>query len=717
MQHAGTSPVRTGAPVGTHRFDVASAVEVIREHARLDPDGIALTFLASGDDETDRISRAELEHRTQCLAAQLQRRLPPGSRVLLMLPSGIDYVVGLLGCLYARMVAVPVYPPTSGMHAQRMARIVGDCGARCVLALARQCEALQGWIGCHAVGAEALEWVAVDAAGGPAAAWVPPRLGREDIAFLQYTSGSTGDPRGVKVSHGNLLSHAASLQAAHRQHAGDVFVSWLPLFHDMGLIGMVLQPLMLGARVVLMPPAAFLQRPVRWLRAVSRYRGTVSYAPDFAFGLCAALPHEAGADPLDLSCWRVAVDSAEPLHAQAIDAFFSRWQSSGLARQTPATAYGLAEATLMVSASPSPPHGGVRVLRACACALRQGRIERASDGTAATMLVSSGRVVPCLEARIVHPERRTPCVAGEVGELWLRGPTVAQGYWQDSGSGGDTFGAMLGDGSGPWLRTGDLGGLHEGELYIVGRCKDLIIVRGENHHPSDLEHTAQRAHPALAVGRAAAFGVEVAFGEGVVLAMEVRRTSRRHVEGKEVLARVRAALKEQHGLALHALVLLRPGKLPITSSGKVQRQACRQRFVEGSLDGLFEWREHAQVLPATDAPSEPGPLGDFQQLLDLLLACCANALRLDAARMAELAVGFADRRLNMIGVESLGAIELAHRLHAALQIDVPLELLLGGQTAGDVVRHLQVAMRLRELRAGALAAAQRRQGEFEVWTL
>ena len=716
--------VRDPEPHHAVEAPARSLMQAVRRQAARDPHKTAIIFLADGENESARVSFGALDERGRALAACLQARGAAGAPVLLPLPSGIHYAVGLLGCVYAGAVPVPIFPPGHSAHAMRIERIAADCGARWALAEAHTLPRLAARFGRY--GATAAGWIAVDEHEGDAQHWHAPDLGPEDLAFLQYTSGSTGDPRGVVLRHRHLLHQFRQMRRGLAQHSGDVFVSWLPLFHDMGLIAQLLQPLMLGATLVLMPPAAFLQRPLRWLEALSRHRGTIAHAPNFAFDLCCAAAEAAPPAALDLSAWRVAVNAAEPVHAATLQRFARCFGGAGLRPETLAAGYGLAEATLQLSISPAAGQAVVAPLPASAAALAAGQVRAAGPGEAFKALVPAGAPLPGDELAIVDPLSMERCAEGVVGEIWARGPSVASGYWKRPADTARSFGARLdpdggtpADGTASWLRTGDLGAWHLGQLYVVGRLKDLIIVRGQNHHPSDLERSVQEAHAAL--GRAAAFAVDVDGEERVVVMADVCRGERRGFDAQAVLDAVRGALFDGHGLALHALWLLRPGGLPLTSSGKLRRGECRRLFTERGIEPLFAWQSQPASAPppakaeaeagaagAADAAAEPEdlaallqaePAQALQRLLALLFDCTAQALKWDGARRAELRPHFGPLQLNMAGLDSLSAVELSNLLRHRLRLEVPLEDLLAGTTAQQVAQRLHLQLAVQRLAA------------------
>jgi acyl-CoA synthetase (AMP-forming)/AMP-acid ligase II len=553
----------------------ASLDEVFRYRAATQPDRWCYSFLRDGGAEEERVSYAQVHERACAVAAQVEQLVGPGDRVLLLYPPGLDFIYAFLGCIYAGAVAVPVAPP----HPLRFARSVGwlqtllsDSGAR----LALSTSALRDAAAADATpGADALRWVSTeDLAAAPG--WNGrPRDGGE-LAFLQYTSGATSAPKAVSVTHRNVLANEAMIGEAFGSTPESVGVGWLPFHHDMGLIGNVLHPPFAGYPVVLMPPLSVLQRPRRWLQAISRYRATVSGGPDFVYDLCARRVTDL--EGLDLSSWRIAFSGAETVRAATLERFAQAFATSGFERSAFHPCYGLAEATLMVT-------GGMR---------RAEPVVASGDSGAPRV----GCGIPLLEeqVRIVDPATRDVCPPRVVGEIWVRGPNVASGYWNRPAENETTFGARTADGDGPWLRTGDLGwrdpaepgGEALGQLFIDGRIKDLAIVRGQNHHPQDLELTVENASAAVRPGSVAAFAYETDSGEELAVAVELEpRTSEPH---ERIAANVRAALVEAHGLAPAAVALLPRGALPRTTSGKLQRRATAAAFRDGSLPVLAVFR-------------------------------------------------------------------------------------------------------------------------------
>ena len=567
----------------TNSTNVTNFVDVLRARAGEHPNRRALTFLADGEIETATLSYAQLDERARAIGAQLETLGARGQCVLLLFGSGLDYVAAFFGCLYAGAMAVPLYPPRPHRADARLAAIIEDCAPRFALvgetiAARLTPQEWQQWPG--------VQWLAPATTG--AANWRPPTIGADEIAFLQYTSGSLARPKGVMVSHANLVSHHAMLRAAFEQTEDSTYVSWLPLFHDMGLIGNLLQGIVGGGHVVLMPPEAFGIKPMRWLRAVSKYRAQISGGPNIAYDLCVQRSTPADRESLDLSDWELAFCGAEPVRAATLERFARAFAPHGFARAALYPCYGLAEATLFTS-------GGAKsaapvIEEFAANELEQGRAVRASqnasqdasqDAPQKRALVSCGHAWTEGEILIADAQTRRVCVPGVVGEIWLGGPHVARGYWNSPEQSDATFHAHTDAGDGPYLRTGDLGFFHEGELFITGRLKDLIIIAGRNHAPDDIEATVVNAHPALRAGRAAAFGIDVENSEALAVVAEVARATPAEAAPAIVTAIVRAA-SAHHGLRAH-VQLIRAASLPMTSSGKVQRLLTRERWLADTL--------------------------------------------------------------------------------------------------------------------------------------
>ncbi len=565
---------------------IDTLVDLLRWRAQQQPHKIAYTFLVDGDHEEVNITYAELDRQAQALAVRLQRMVQPGERAILLYPPGLAFITGFFGCLYAGVIAVPAYPPHSKRPMPRLDAIVRNAQPK--VALTTQAV----WPKVHAQFTERTDLTEEFILPTDTLAveqmelWRPPTLDTNSLAFLQYTSGSTGNAKGVMITHGNVFHNEQMIATAFENNEQSIGVGWLPLFHDMGLIGHVLQPLYVGIPVILMSPLAFLQRPIRWLRTISHYRATGSSAPNFGYDLCIqAIKPEQCVD-LDLSSWRVAVTGAEPVRAETVQRFCERFGPYGFRPEAFYPCYGLAESTVFVSGglSTDPPI----LLEVDKTAVEKGQVMRVTAGQpGGQTLVGCGQSWADQQVIIVHPATLTPCTEREVGEIWVRGPSVALGDRQQPEATQETFDGYLADtGAGPFLRTGDLGFLQGKELFVTGRIKDLIIIRGRNHYPQDIEQTVEKSHPSLQHSAGATFSVEIDGEERLVIVQEVKRTHIRNLPVDEVLGNIRQAVTQEHQVQIHALLLLEPGTIPKTSSGKIQRRACREGFLTHTLAAI-----------------------------------------------------------------------------------------------------------------------------------
>ncbi|WP_406437735.1 fatty acyl-AMP ligase [Streptomyces sp. NBC_01613] len=564
-----------------------SLVDFLTEHASHQPDRTAFRYLVTGDcdGETLDVSYGRLARRSRAVAAWLQERGLAGARAMLLHPPGLEFISGYLGCLSAGVVAVPGVPPQGRAQNHRaltrMKRLMADADAKVILggreviaALVEMAEHLPELANVICVATEDIPDEAADA-------WRAPDLTPDSVAFLQYTSGSTSAPKGVAVTHGNLVDNERIIteRMGHtpqvlEEYGHELIVSWLPVYHDMGLIGPLLNTVYLGFTTTLFSPLHFLQKPERWLKAISHYRPHTSGGPNFAYelGLKHATPELV--DGLDLSSWKVAFNGAEPIRPATLRRFTDTFAPAGFRREAFYPCYGLAEATVMVTGGSvdAPP----TLLAATDVGPHAGEADAAAVGC--------GRPGPGLTVTIADPEQGTELPEGRVGEIWVSGASVAKGYWRNTLATRETFRATLPGHQGRFLRTGDLGFLREGELFVTGRLKDLIVIDGRNHYPQDLELSAEMSHPALRPGCTAAFSVSVdegVEGEQIVLVAEVAPDAAG--ESEKITDLIRSALGEAHGLSVRDVVLVHPGTIPKTSSGKIQRRATRTAHLDGTL--------------------------------------------------------------------------------------------------------------------------------------
>ncbi len=601
-----------------------------------------------------KIDYATLNECALALAAVLQRRFAIGERALLLLDNDEHYVISFFACLYAGLIAVPVFPPESvrERHLARLLAIAADAEARCILTTSE----LMPLIGNAAVDRFSFATVlAVDAHSGDASAWHERTPKNEDIAFLQYTSGSTSTPKGVMVSHGNLMVNARAFEEGMSISSDDIFVSWLPLYHDMGLIGGLSQPIHRGIPTVLMTPKFFIERPVRWLEAISRHRATISGAPNFAFQLCVERVRAAQLQDLDLSSWRVAFSGAEPVRRDTMSAFIERFTPVGLPTGALYPCYGLAEATLFVTGGMRGQ--GVEAFRFDTEMLAQGKAVVADQGTS---MVACGFPASGHTVRIIDPETMTERPAGHIGEIWTDGPSLAGGYWRRSRETTEAFVSYEG---GRWLRTGDLGFFHAGKLYIAGRLKDLIIIRGQNIYPQDIEQVIEEEVEAARKGRVAAFSVETEIGEGIGVAVEISRGMQKLIAVETLVTALSEAASASCREPLSVVVLLNPGALPKTSSGKLQRAACHQGWRERSLDAYAIYEYGRYVLGGV---AQPKP--SLKDESEIALASIWEKV------LKRTGLGREDHFFTC-GGNSLAAVQVAVRISDFWQIDFPVRSL------------------------------------------
>jgi myxalamid-type polyketide synthase MxaB len=578
---------------------------MLEARAAAHPGRKALTFLADGSEQEITLTYAELRQQALSIAQRLTAAGSRGDRAAILCPPGLDYLCAFLGCQYAGMTAVPLFPPRRAEKSERLTAVLTDADVRLALTTSSVLEHEQNL----AKGGpyERLTWVATDKAEPAGSSeFVPHQPVPEDLAFLQYTSGSTATPKGVMVSHFNILTNLRYFEEWGVLSPENCAVSWLPLFHDMGLIS-ALYALNVGTHLVLMTPLHVVQRPYLWLKAISRYRAAFSGGPNFLYDLCCRKITAEQRTELDLSSWGLAFTGAEPVRAATVEKFRELFGSCGFGRGTFVPCYGLAEFTLGVAGSPAGREPVIRRVRRSD--LGTGRFTIVNSDEADTLeMVSCGKTGTGHEVRIVDTEKFVVLPEGEIGEIWARGPSMAGGYWNKPQETAERFNGRLSDGTGPFLRTGDLGVLHDSELYIVGRLKDVIIINGANHYPQDIELTAERAHEAVASNGAAAFSVDTGAGEQIVVVAEVG--SGAGLQADAVIRAVREAVTRNHDLRVSAVTLIKPGRLPRTTSGKVRRRDCCQLYQQGTLQGvLASWRAEEPKTAAL-TPTTPPPAGD-----------------------------------------------------------------------------------------------------------
>ncbi len=659
-------------PPDAHQSE--TLLHLLQRRAQQQPDGEAYTFLIDGDRQTATLTYRELDSRARSIGAELQRISRSGERALLLYPPGLEYIAAFFGCLYAGRVAVPVYPPQRRRSLGRVKAILNDAQPAVVLTNSQTRAKFSRLLSqdVELTGLHHLQYLDTDHINQALAErWQEPLITSGTLAFLQYTSGSTGIPKGVMLSHHNLLHNQQLIQSGFGHGKQTVVVGWLPLYHDMGLIGNVLQPLYLGVPAILMSPYHFLQQPFRWLAAISRYRATTSGGPNFAYDLCVRRITPEQRATLDLSCWRVAFNGAEPVRPGTLERFADTFQSCGFRRESLYPCYGLAEATLFVA-------GGAASTAPTLCHVHESALEqhRVVEGLAGERgvrtLVSSGCAQLDQRILVVDPKALSRCSDSQVGEIWVQGASVARGYWDQRDKAANIFGAHLDSGEGPFLRTGDLGFLRRDNLFVTGRLKDLIIIRGRNHYPQDIELTVETCHASLRPGCGAAFSVDVDEEERLVVVQEVELRSRLDMEA--VTAMIRSAVAEEHDVYIDSIVLIKAGTLPKTSSGKVQRQACRGQYLAKTLEIIGE----AESSPSTIGASVQPPWTPLQKTLADIWA--------DVLGRKHIRPG---DHFFTLGGDSLRAAQVISRVHEAFPVKLNIDCLFDFPTLAGLAAFIE----------------------------
>lgn len=673
-------------------------IHVLRERALAQGQRPAYTFLREADQPPCVLTYQELDERARTLATLLAERFAPGDRALLLFPHGPDYIIAFFGCLYANLIAVPVYPPRLSKQNRGLARltaIVSDAQARVALTVSEVRAKTRARL-TPASPLSGLSWIAIDEVRKESSAeWREPQIDRDSVAFVQYTSGTTGKPKGVMVSHANLLHNQSLLKDAFHHDRDTVIAGWLPMFHDMGLVGNVLHPIYLGAEAVLMSPMAFLQKPLRWLQAISDYGASTSGGPNFAYDLCVQKIGEAERENLDLSRWRVAFNGAEPVRSGTIEGFSAAFAGCGFRKAAFYPCYGLAEACLIVSGADALAAPVVRNFDAAQLAQSVAPVASSADARPRT-LVSCGRVLGNQRVEIVHPETRQPCAPGQVGEIWIAGPSVARGYWNNPLASGETFSATIEqqENSARFLRTGDLGLMLDGELFVAGRLKDLIIIRGRNFYPQDIELVVQQSIPGGLPNACAAFAIEKHGEEQLVVVQELLRTTRAE-QCQEIITAIRRAVIDEFGVSIRVVVLIRQGSLPRTSSGKIQRHLCRQQYLQHELPVIeMSLQQIHQELSGDDFGAfdreeflQQSEAQQRRALLQRLLIQSAALLGVEPEDLNE------KQSFSSIGLDSLQLLEMQARCEAELPVRMSLTDLFAGASFEQVAESLAAQLR------------------------
>ncbi len=648
------------------------------------PDHVAFRFLNDGEDDVTELTYSELDRRAKAIGAELVAQGLKGRPALLLFPPGLEFVEAFFGCHYAGVIPVPAYPPRRNRNMGRINAISENCQAAVALSVREVISRNEGMLD-DAPSLQQIPWIAVEEIPQELASdWVKPKIQMDDLGLIQYTSGSTGTPKGVMLTHRNLTANCKMITALFGQTREDSSgVSWLPLYHDMGLIGGVLEPLYLGGSMTLMSPVAFLTRPLRWLKAVSKYKCTISGAPNFAYELCAQKIPDEELDSLDLTSWKVAFNGAEPIRAETLRRFTEKFKRCGFEHETHYPCYGMAETTLIVTGCHDKRSPLVRYFDRKALD-DQKVIPVEEEHAMARALVSSGTCLKGTTLKIVCPDTFRELSSNQIGEIWVQTPGVGKGYWKKESETQDIFHANLSDDETKqdYLRTGDLGFLDGEELFVTGRLKDLIIIRGVNKYPQDIEATVENSSPRLRRAGAAAFSVDHDNSERLVVVCEVERGQNK--VWSDVLQSVRSDVVAEHDLPPDAVILVRSGSVPKTSSGKVQRKLCRQQFLDEKLLVVARWcvwEEQAIEAEQGAVETDHGqPLSEEQQRVSPIVGNAVKAIAKERA-------GQLDFNTNIVvdlGLDSLERLQIAYSLEETFGGRIPDDVLQEIETIGEI---------------------------------
>lgn len=661
---------RLSSTIDPKILPAGNLVELFEKRTGERPEKMIYSFLEDGLNVASSITYGEMNSRAKSIAAYLQKHHEKGDRALMLFPSGIEFIVSLVGCFYSGIIAVPAYPPKKNRLFERFEAIANDCSPAVILTT----EKIHSDLVKNFPGEDVLQNVQYavyeEIADKYADEWEDPDVGSRDIAMLQYTSGSTGMPNGVILTHENILYNSEFIKQAFGHDENLVGVNWLPGFHDMGLIGALLQPLYVGGCNYIIPPNVFLMRPQNWLKAIGKYKAITAGGPNFAYEYCVDRVKDEDLEEIDLSTVNPLFSGAEPVRKHTLKKFTDKFKNTGLSEKQFYPCYGMAESVLIITGGElnDPP----LYFHAEVADLLNGLVTGKEYEDDAATFVGCGRPMAGTDIAIVDTRTLDVAPGGIIGEIWVKGPSVAPGYWNQPGKTKETFNASLPDGSGPWLRTGDLGFIEEGQLFITGRMKDLIIVRGRNYHPTDIELTVEGAHEAVNKGSVAAFPVETKKGEQLAVAAEIKRTFLRELNEDEVFAAIRSAVTEDHQLEAAAIVLLRTNTLPKTSSGKIQRFECRNQYLEGTLHTVGSWKQ-----PETEMTL---PNRDEELIIAWMKNWIAEKLDIEKDGIDETVP------VDKLGLDSVMAVVMAQDAEEEFGIEWPLDLFLEETTLEKIAK-------------------------------
>ena len=671
-------------------------LERLRYWAVAIPDDIAFRFLDKDEEDFESVTFAQLDLQSKAIAAKLVSMGMRGERALLMYPPGLDFVAAFFGCHYAGVIPVPAYPPRRNRNMTRISAISRDARAAIVLTVRPVAKRWQGEVS-DTPGLQDIKWLATEEIPLDIAAdWIKPKIAANDLGLIQYTSGSTGSPKGVMLSHNNLIANSRMITQAFEIDRTRSGCSWLPLYHDMGLVGGILNPMYCGMADTIMSPISFLTRPIRWLQAISRFDVAVSGGPNFAYAWCTQKISEEECEGLDLSRWDLAFNGAEPVRADVMEAFSKKFAPYGFRPHVHYPCYGMAETTLIVTGGKRNEPPVVRSFNKHDL-VEHRVVSVADDDDNARALVGCGQVLKDEEVLIVHPETRRQLSDDQIGEIWINSPSCGRGYWERPVETRETFEARLKPDNGKiYLRSGDLGFMDRGELFVTGRLKDMIIVRGVNRYPQDIEATVEHCHPATRSGGAAAFAVTRWDREHLVIICEVERGPKYSNDRGGVFEAIRAAVADEHELPPDAIVLVRGHSMPKTSSGKVQRHACKREFENNELNVIARWSawddgqnsadevDETTSSTATSSVASSVDNGDLAPEVVRAVIHFVKQVGKDRARDVDL-----DTNIVHLGLDSLERLDIVQSLHTTFGGHLPDDVLQEVETVRQVAAAIQ----------------------------
>ncbi len=653
-------------------FPVKDMVSLLLKNADRFEDKALYIFLDNGQNESMRVSYRDVVNKAKAVAAELQENGEKGNHILLLFPAGIEFIVSLFGCFLAGMVAIPAYPPRRKKVDPRFLSILHDAKPSTILAT-QQIHADLEQVDTNGARLDKVRTLIYESIqSNQEHEWINPGVNGDDILLLQYTSGSTGTPKGIMVSHWNMIHNSECIRRSFGFDENMIVVNWLPNFHDMGLIGNLIQPAYVGGSVVTMPPIKFIQEPLNWLKSISEYKGTCSGAPNFAYDYCVdKIPNDAD-ENLDLSSLNVLYSGSEPVRKKTLERFCTRFKGAKFTAKQFFPCYGMAETVLIVTggdykADPVYFNADVK-------ALEENLIVAAKDGQESRPITACGFPWQGMSVCIVNPETKTGSPSRKIGEIWVKGPSVTLGYWNKSKETKETFHAYIeGSDDGPWMRTGDLGFIHDGQLYVSGRLKDLIIIRGANFFPNDIEYSVENCHPALRKNASTAFSMDIGDEEKLIIIQEIERAYMHDFNEEEIFESIRKVVFEDHGIQADKIILARMGSIKKTSSGKTQRFAMRKIYSDGEINVLASWEKK----PEKENVSSIGFRPEF--LREWLINWMAQKLELDPGKIDT------DKPVSAYGLDSITAVSLERDVNKQFGVEWPIESFLKNNSVNQLV--------------------------------